>query len=439
MNPPTAIHERRTGRLRVLAVGAHADDVELGAGALLRKLVEEGHEVHLLVLTDDAHRAALRRAEAVAAAAELGVLADRVLFAGQPDGRLRVDAPTVRQLRSLTVDRPPDLVVTHTESDSHNDHVEANRCARAAFRDALFLHFAVHVSGEPHRFAPRVFVEVTRARGAAKRRALAAHSSQRDTIHRYDLDEAEARAGFAAGMCRAEGFEVGVQTGSLAREHALLALSESSFHRLWAGVLAAAGGRVELLYPSTAGHPDPGRAESQLNRGRDRLRAAFADGWPGLRWPLREVEAASGALPTGRGTVLVGGPGGNAATRALTQRLGGLRWWPDDSAAAVLDRHRGGPVLPAGRAGRPVDIGPVDVGVLTRVVEPERVLLLAAGATAHATAAALEALAEPDAHPELAGELLAAEGTVEVLFAVDAAGATRVLDRRHPTTAALAA
>src|SRR5688572_5727399 len=63
----------KVGAVRILVVGAHPDDIEIGAGALVAKAVDRGMEIHLLVLTDDGADTAARRAEAVAGAQALGV------------------------------------------------------------------------------------------------------------------------------------------------------------------------------------------------------------------------------------------------------------------------------------------------------------------------------------------------------------------------------
>src|SRR5688500_5779342 len=108
---------------RALAVGAHPDDIEFGAGATLAKWAAAGAEVHLLVCTDgargtwnpDADLAALvvtRQDEQRAAAGALGASED-VVFLDWPDGELSSGlrqrwqvAYWIRRLR-------PDVVLGH--------------------------------------------------------------------------------------------------------------------------------------------------------------------------------------------------------------------------------------------------------------------------------------------------------------------------------------
>src|SRR5579875_1297673 len=93
---------------RILVITAHPDDVDFGVAGSVATWVSEGHEVSYCVCTDgDAggfdpavpreQIPAIRRAEQVAAAAEVGV--GDVRFLGYPDGRL---APTIELRRDLS-------------------------------------------------------------------------------------------------------------------------------------------------------------------------------------------------------------------------------------------------------------------------------------------------------------------------------------------------
>ena len=416
--------------LRILAVGAHPDDVEIGAGALLHKARADGHEVSVLVMTDGI-AAATRRKEATAAAAALGVPPERLFFAGCTDGHLRADGTVVRRVRELTATVAPDVVVTHTDADSHNDHVETHRTARAAFRGSVFLYYSVHVSCEPSRFSPRVFVAVTGERLDAKQRALVAHGSQQATIGRVDLAAHEAQLGHLARLSRAEGFEVETQTGSVHLLGDVLAMSESRFHRLWSPLVHDTD--AVLLYPSVRHAAE----EADLNAGRDRLRSAFIDRWGGLRLPLREVFAnGPEAVQAVRGPnlVLVGDPAANAAVRHLSPSLPGVRWLP----GAGPQRPGGSPgrlqaLAARGRRGPGALRSVEDLGVISRIHRPgdhAGTVLYVGGSSPRGTRAGLEFLADPGSVPDV-DALMSQEGPVEVIFTVGSAiDDLRVVDHR---------
>jgi len=152
---------------RVLAIGAHPDDVEFGAGATLARWADDGADVRMLVLTDgskgtwepDADPAELvarRRREQEAAAEVLG--ARGVEFAGYVDGELengRAEraflAATVRRLR-------PVVLLGHDPWKRyrlHPDHRAAGFLvldAVVAARDPHFFPEQLDPGGlEPHR------------------------------------------------------------------------------------------------------------------------------------------------------------------------------------------------------------------------------------------------------------------------------------------------
>jgi LmbE family N-acetylglucosaminyl deacetylase len=131
---------------RALAIGAHPDDVEFHAGGTLRRLVQEGAEVTLLVCSDGGRggavgageAAAVRRAEQDAAAGLLGVA--RLVWLGLPDGELAAGDPLRAEL-ALAIRRVrPELVLAHDPhglwtvvggiaQPKHSDHRAAGQAA----------------------------------------------------------------------------------------------------------------------------------------------------------------------------------------------------------------------------------------------------------------------------------------------------------------------
>ena len=405
-----------TDRLVVLAIGAHPDDIEIGAGALVAKALAHGHDVHFLILTGVADR----QTEARLAAGELGVPAEQVYFAGFTDGHLRADGHSVQRVRNLLAAGRivPDVVVTHAQADSHNDHVEAHRIAHAVLRRTVFLHYSIHVSSEVDRFAPRVFVEVAGDRLARKASALARHRSQHARITKADLSKYETWLGGLARLDRAEGFDIGFQGYA---EHVLaktIAFGESPFHQFWLPVIGE--GEITLRYESS-------HAPLHTSLGRDRLRQAFIDQWA-PRYPLRERYANGPGAPTSTPTILTGNTTGNDVMRDILRADPGTKWTVEPEG--LRDRtgsRRVGPEYAGGQLSR-------DVGVLSRVARSPVTgapVVCAAGATGFATRTALEFLADPGTSP-LAEVVV---GDVEVAFAVDvASGEVDIVDV-HPRSA----
>jgi LmbE family N-acetylglucosaminyl deacetylase len=388
--------------MKLVAIGAHPDDIELGCAALIKKVTElQLAEVYLIVLTDDG-KAKTRRREALNGARSMGVPRRRVLFAGMRDGQLRVSSQSVERVRQIASERGivPDVIITHTEADSHNDHVEANRIAHAAFRKCVFLHYSIHLSAELDHFEPRVFIDLAEDSLESKAAAIACHGSQQTRLKGVDLTLHEQTLGHSAGLKRVEAFEVRLPGQNHTSAKELLALSDSPFHRFWLPILNAEP--VTIFHEA---YPQPGAPidwpTGHENAGREALRQAFNDRWL-PRSPLRERasdEADVMASLNGNSVVLVGGAVTNMAVRNIYNRLRGIVWAidydvPRTDPAYLLHRDSGVRYYP--RFGDSNSVR-VDYGVLSRVTNPfspEQKIVCAAGATGFATRVALELLAE---------------------------------------------
>jgi LmbE family N-acetylglucosaminyl deacetylase len=131
-------------QLRVLAVGAHADDVEIGAGGVLLQLVQWVPDlcVDVLVLTGTPTRADEARASADAF---LDGVEHTVSTHALPDGRL----PSVwADVKQLLEDRArngptPDLLIGPSRDESHQDHRVVAEILPTVFRDVFTLSYEI--------------------------------------------------------------------------------------------------------------------------------------------------------------------------------------------------------------------------------------------------------------------------------------------------------
>ncbi|GAB3392823.1 PIG-L family deacetylase [Humibacter soli] len=129
------------GRLNVLAIGAHPDDIEIGCGGTLLLLGERKDvELRSLVLTGTTER----ETEARQAARGFGIQTAPV-FAGLPDARLPEHWAQVKTaLHAFRESSPrPDLVLVPRPDDAHQDHRLLGQLAPTVWRGPLVLHYEI--------------------------------------------------------------------------------------------------------------------------------------------------------------------------------------------------------------------------------------------------------------------------------------------------------
>ena len=127
----------------VLVVGAHPDDIEIGAGGTLLTLAlaYPGLRVHYVVLTG----APRRQAEARNAAAAFLPAADlEAELHSLPDGRLpSVWGEVKALLEQVAQNCSPDLVIGPWRGDAHQDHRTVAEIVPTVLRDSLFLGYEI--------------------------------------------------------------------------------------------------------------------------------------------------------------------------------------------------------------------------------------------------------------------------------------------------------
>ncbi|HSO54060.1 MAG TPA: PIG-L deacetylase family protein [Actinomycetes bacterium] len=153
---------------RLLAVGAHADDIEIGCGATILRLVAEhpGLSVDWLVLSGHGDRAG--EAADSAAAFLTGAGATRVMVEGFRDGFFPYDGGAVKErFERLKAEVAPDLVLTHRLEDRHQDHRLVAELTWTTFRDHLILEYEIpKYEGDLGR--PNLYVPVGQEHGERK-------------------------------------------------------------------------------------------------------------------------------------------------------------------------------------------------------------------------------------------------------------------------------
>jgi LmbE family N-acetylglucosaminyl deacetylase len=210
---------------RLLAIGAHSDDLEIGCGGTILALTAAHAElsVHWVVLAAPGDRGAEARASAESI---LSGVPDRVVEIHEfRDGYLPHTAAAVKdafERLKETVD--PQLVLTHTHDDLHQDHRLVCELTWNTFRDHLILEYEIPKwDGDLGR--PNVYVPLSDEQVEAKLELLGRHFGSQGSKHWYDSD-------VFRGLMRLRGMECRAPSG-----HA-----EAFFGRKLRLAVAAAGG-----------------------------------------------------------------------------------------------------------------------------------------------------------------------------------------------------
>ena len=127
--------------LSVLAIGAHPDDIEIGAGGLLLSLAQGQPRVHYAVLTGTAerHQEARNAAHAFMPDADLAI----ELF-DLPEGRLPAVWGSVKEiLEDIAQSCSPDVIIAPSSDDAHQDHRTIGELVPTVFRDQLCLAYEI--------------------------------------------------------------------------------------------------------------------------------------------------------------------------------------------------------------------------------------------------------------------------------------------------------
>lgn len=193
--------------MRVLAVGAHPDDIELGCGATLAAHRARGDEIGLLIMTTgeqgpQASRSRVHEQEEAAA-----LLGARLFWGAFEDGAVPETRAAVEMIEGVALELGAQTIYTHAPRDTHQDHrATALATAAAARRSQRVL---CYESPSSTAFAPTVYVDVA-PHLETKFALVRAHLSQVLKNGLVDLEAVEAQArhrGFMARLRLAEAFE----------------------------------------------------------------------------------------------------------------------------------------------------------------------------------------------------------------------------------------
>ena len=205
-----ALELARSGeRLSVLCIGAHSDDIEIGAGATILGWIDRGVclDVHWAVLGAVGPRADEARASAQAF---LGNAVSAVIdLAAFKDGFFPHQGAEIKVwFEALKRRTSPDVILSHWRHDAHQDHREVAKLTWNTFRDHTILEYEIP-KWDGDTGQPNVYLPASRTVMERKTRLLQQHFGSQRAKDWFDSEVFMGLARLRGMECRqryAEGF-----------------------------------------------------------------------------------------------------------------------------------------------------------------------------------------------------------------------------------------
>jgi len=197
--------------LRILCIGAHSDDIEIGCGGLILSLLSLRKAVDIDWVVFSAPPPRAREARRSAELFLRGARRKRIVLKSFRDGFFPFDGAAIKRVFEGLKSSKPDLVLTHHRDDRHQDHRVLSDLAWNTFRDHWILEYEIpkYDGGltDPNMFVP--LDAETRARKVDfLLRAFGSQRSKRwftretfDAVMRLRGIECASATGYAEGFC----------------------------------------------------------------------------------------------------------------------------------------------------------------------------------------------------------------------------------------------
>lgn len=194
---------------RILAVGAHPDDIELGCSGTLRKHILNGDEVFWIVASfgEKSGEKEKRKSEAENVAKLMGV--KEIHFLNLPDTMIRHDGVTVRLLDRY-ISEDIDIIYVHSPKDYHQDHTNIAKSVLSASRKMRNSIFFYETPSTTIEFKPTLYIDISDV-FEDKLRYVRQYTSQagKEYMEEQAIIGLAKYRGYSIGVEYAEAFEVG--------------------------------------------------------------------------------------------------------------------------------------------------------------------------------------------------------------------------------------
>ena len=152
------LNKSRDSSLKILCLGAHSDDIEIGCSGTIMKLLQTYSNVDLLWVVFSADE--IRKQEALKSASLLleKALIKKIRIHNFRDSFFPYQGSEIKESFENMKAFNPDLIFTHQYSDLHQDHKQISELTYNTFRNHLVLEYEIPKYdgdlGSPNVFSP---------------------------------------------------------------------------------------------------------------------------------------------------------------------------------------------------------------------------------------------------------------------------------------------
>lgn len=165
--------------MKVLAIGAHPDDIEIFMYGFMSVCKQRGDDIFLAIATDGSagnvlnfpNLSSIRKAETLEALKNLGT----PHFFNFADGNLSFTNSSIECLKNYIYSLKPDLIITHAPEDYHPDHSTLSNFIKLAAGFMCPILYSDTLMGV--NFTPDYYIDITTF-FEEKKKAILAHESQ---------------------------------------------------------------------------------------------------------------------------------------------------------------------------------------------------------------------------------------------------------------------
>ena len=179
---------RLNGVKKVLCLGAHSDDIEIGCGATILRLIQEQSELEIYWLVFSARGIRAREAKASASEFLRGLRSRWIRTMTFRESYFPGEWPAIKDtFEKVKREFEPDLVLTQYRDDRHQDHRVLSDLAWNTFRNHLVLEYEIP-KYDGDLGLPNVYIPVPRELCERKISMLLRHFQSQKNRHWFTAD-----------------------------------------------------------------------------------------------------------------------------------------------------------------------------------------------------------------------------------------------------------